>query len=809
MNSLDLWWIHQTARNSAFGTIPRLFEVSGPISLMLITCLRNPSTTPVHHINTHVLESYSQTGNTMEFVAFESFSNEEHLPLPQPSLLLPLKPHIENLGLMLNFSNLKSLLQLKKQNTEEEPAAAESHLAEKYAALSLKALDTKHAGESSDIQTDSRLSALSKRLSRALNPALTDTEIRELFGLLEARHSDISGITDPGIMGSVARKNARGEIEADLIKSHATALADYGEVVRLLENLGSRVKSLDDLVAGVNERLEADQTKASHISKDIHELTKKQAGYKIKKELLANFKRTFTLNEYEQHLLTSGDINADFFAALARAEEINDKCLILLALDDPTLGQGVMAKSTELIQRAVNKILSFCNRALTNLYLMNDKSRTETLHRCMDYLKTNSVRYQAVIDTYVNSRTSVVLEEFAAQTNSKPFTNHSSKDPRPVYYTSHDPVRFVADMLAYVHSVVVNETEILDGLFQDESDDFKATKTDMIGRILGALGRPVKATIEQLMSQETKLSTIHKIYTNLELYLLMFEKLESAGQLVEILQSLLQTARSRITTTVSNHLATVASLNSAQMDLSSDLQPPEWILNFYSELLPLLDKMTGETILLLPQPEHEEFLGLVVDKPIEIFESHLAGVGKTLSKEEVLIFKQNFLDLVLSKIMPLAFFTDKVLELNRKMHGITKEVTQFHLDKLLKECELFDFCNIVNMICPVDEEIFDPAMYEAIQENKLFNEKTIAETNDTMQEVLPNALLDVQNSLMRVNLPAIVSEVVEQVMVGFTSFYRYLQQIVGNFLGEGLFTWLAMEVATLLGVENAIEEGMQ
>lgn len=743
----------------------------------------------------------------MDFVTFESFSNDEHLPLPQPSLLLPLKPQIENLGLMLNLSNLKSLLKLKEQHVEGETEAPEAHLAEKYAALSLKLLQSNHETESVEVQADSRVSALSKRLARALNPSLTDAEIRELFGLLESKNTDISVVTDPGVMGSVARKNARGEVEADLIRSHTLALADYGRVVRQLENLGDRVASLDMLVSDVNRRLESDQKSASHISKDIHQLTNKQAGYKIKKELLANFKRTFTLNEYEQHLLTSGDINAEFFTALARAEEINKKCLILLALDDPTLGQGVMAKSTELIERAVNKILTFCNRSLTNLYLMNDKSRTETLHKCMKYLKANSVRYAAVIDTYVESRISGVLEEFAAQTNSKPTSSHTSKEPRPVYYTSHDPVRFVADMLAYVHSVVVNETEILEGLFQDDSDDFKETKADMMSRILGALGRPVKATIDQLMSQETKLSTIYKIYTNLELYLLMFEKLEFASLLVEILQSLLGAARSRITTTVSNRLATVASLNSAQMDLSADLQPPEWILNFYSELLPILDAMMSETILLLPKKEHDEFLDMVVDKPIEIFESHLTGVVKTLNKEEVLIFKQNYLDLVLSKIMPLAFFNDKVLELNRKMHGITKEVTQFHLDKLLKECLLFDFYNIVNMICPVDDEIFDADMYEAIQENKLFNETTIASANDTMQEVLPNALLDVQNSLMRLNLPSIVSEVVEEVMVGFTSFYRYFKEIVEKFLGEGLFTWLAIEIATLLGVENVVQGG--
>lgn len=238
------------------------------------------------------------------------------------------------------------------------------------------------------------------------------------------------------------------------------------------------------------------------------------------------------------------------------------------------------------------------------------------------------------------------------------------------------------------------------------------------------------------------------------------------------------------------------------MDLSTDLQPPEWTINFYSELLPLIDTMTTETILSLPEAAHKEFLELIVDRPISIFETHLSKVSSTWSKKEIIIFKQNYLDLVLSKIMPLAYFQDKVLELNRRNAALTKDLSKFHLDRLLQDCKLYDFYNIVNMICPIDDEISDAAMYEAITENKLFNHETIASANEIMQEVLPTALLDVQNSLMKLNLPAIVTEVISDVMVSFTQFYSLLSDIVQAFLHKQLLSWTDDNVATLLGVEN-------
>lgn len=106
------------------------------------------------------------------------------------------------------------------------------------------------------------------------------------------------------------------------------------------------------------------------------------------------------------------------------------------------------------------------------------------------------------------------------------------------------------------------------------------------------------------------------------------------------------------------------------------------------------------------------------------------------------------------------------------------------------------------MICPIDDEISDAAMYEAITENKLFNHETIASANEIMQEVLPTALLDVQNSLMKLNLPAIVTEVISDVMVSFTQFYSLLSDIVQAFLHKQLLSWTDDNVATLLGVEN-------
>lgn len=58
---------------------------------------------------------------------------------------------------------------------------------------------------------------------------------------------------------------------------------------------------------------------------------------------------------------------------------------------------------------------------------------------------------------------------------------------------------------------------------------------------------------------------------------------------------------------ISNRLATIKNKNLTKLDLNLDLQPPEWIIEFYSDILPIVDQITTETILNLSPEENESF----------------------------------------------------------------------------------------------------------------------------------------------------------------------------------------------------------
>ena len=739
----------------------------------------------------------------MDFVAFETFSEADALPSPQPALSLPLKSNIENLGSKLaHFNQFKSLL----GHTPETATAAEeapTKLAEKYASLSLRQLESPAADlaalpapETENVRT----SALSKRLARALNPPMSDSLTASVFSRLERHLDNLALMVDPGVGGSMARKNLRGEIEADLLKSQAAVLADYARPMRGLRSLGDQVAAMQQTVEETGQLLGSDDGDSARISAQVAALTRENQLLGVKKALLASFRRQFTLNEYEEYVLSANDINDDFFAALARAEAISERCLLLLALDNPQLGLQVMAKNNELIDRALGKITAFCKRTLSNMFLLGNRARVDSLHLCFRYLMKRPKQLDEVVDVFVESRSQALIQDFNLQAGEGDSGSSLPADARPVFYSQHDSAKYVADLLAYVHSVVVNETDTVNNVFENRAE-FSSTIENIMPKILSALVKPVRAQIEKVISAETKLAMLYQIYSHLDLYLLMYKKLEHAGSICNVVRETIRLAQSKLVMTINNRLMTVKNSNQAQMDLSPDLQPPEWIVDFYSDVLPIIDAENGTTIFGLSQEEHNKFLDLIVNEPIGIFNEHLALAAKELTKRDVLIFRLNFLDLVLTKIMPLALLNDKVLEVNHSISDYSNDLQELQLQTLLRDCNLTDFYNIVGMICPMDDELFEPSIYQSITENKLFTSETVSSINTVIQQALPSALIDVQLSLMKLNSPMLVNEIITSSSLKFAKFYKLFSAIVVEFLGEPLLTWTTAEVATLLGVE--------
>ncbi|KAI3405733.2 COG6 [Candida oxycetoniae] len=806
----------------------------------------------------------------MDFIEFDTFTaNDDTLPQPQPALSLPIASNLESLSKRLTNFTLANAIKTNTSkesgfttNTQKESGFTTSTQLQdgggsmdKYAQISLSLLE--NSADSGLLEKDESLpstqqnhivDSLGPRLARVFNETMSDATLKEIFTNIEEnaenddRETYFQKLVEPGFEGTTARKKLKGRIETDLIKSQSQLLKDYQPMIKQLKALALRLKKLNDLNKETNNKLNKNLHSFNDFNVKVNELNTTKNLVEIKQNLLIAFKKKFTLTEYEEVILTSGDLNQEFFQALSKAETIVENCSILLSEDNLQLGLKIMSKNNQIINKAVERTVTYCNKTLDNLYSLNSKSRLLTLHECFKYLKKRQNYLSIIVDKFTDSRSKVILEEFHQQiqenqelTSKAPPSSSSAlsssaqqqqqqqqkvrrrssakgtglfsnADARPVYMSAHDPVRFVGDFLAYIHSLAVNESETIKNIFtmgNDSDQEFDAIIREITNKILKSLARPIRSKIEQIISTEIKLNTIFQIFNLVELYSMMFAKqLSESDDLVETMKKLVTSCQDRIFSIVSSKLATIGSSNSAKLELNSDLNPPEWIISFYSEVLHMIDQIITPTILNLSSGDHEKFLNLIINQPIAIFKEHVLTCNKQFKdKRDLYIIQFNFLDLIQSKIMPISLLSDKVLEINDMNLELTSKITELEYTTILKSTGLFDYYNIVNMICPFSDDFFEVSIYEPMKENKLYNAEQLELVNDKIQQYLPNAMMDLQQALLKLNSPVTVDDVINNVFTAFVKFYKKLNIINEEYL-QYSFTWSDYDLATMLGIED-------
>lgn len=762
----------------------------------------------------------------MDFIDFDTFtkdasgSDNDVFPQPQPPLSLPIASNLDQFSKKLSNLVLPGNI-LNNDNTKPSNEISEvDNVMEKYAKMSIDLIKRETGDVQLENEEDSKESSvrtsLSTRLSRVLNDSLSDATIREIFSNLQERFDKESNgyvvdLIELGIVGSMSRKKFKGRIESELIRNQLNILKQYQPIVKQLKQIEVKLNKLNELSVQTNDKINKNFDFSNKLNLEIKDLNDNKRLIGLKKNLLISFKEKFTLNEYEEFVLNSGDLNNEFFTTLARAERINENCSILLSLDNPQLGLKIIAKSNQMINRSIDRIVSYTNKTLGNMYSLSSKSRLATLHQCFKYLQNKLNYFNSIVNTFSESRSKVLVDEFDRQVqgdfevNGQGRSSSISSDSRPIYMSAHDPVRFVGDLLAYVHSVSVNESETITSIFtmgDDNDKEFENIIQDVTDKILQSLSRPIKARVEQIVSTETKLSTLVQIFNLVELYNIMFTKqLGKAGNIVETVKQLIKVCQGRIFMIISNRLATIKNKNLTKLDLNLDLQPPEWIIEFYSDILPIVDQITTETILNLSPEENEKFLNLIVNEPIQVFNEHVDHNKVFSEKKDVLIIKSNFLDLILSKTIPVSLLSEKVLEVNEMIDKLTEEITQLELNNMLGQCGLYDYFNIINMICPFSDDFFEVSIYEPIKENKLYTKDSFVQVDEKVQEFFPSAMIEMQQSLLKLNSPIVVNQIIDNSFMQFVKFYCKLDLINKEYL-DFSFTWSDMEIATLVGIED-------
>lgn len=733
----------------------------------------------------------------------------------------------------------KTLELLDRIGTGNPSSSSNGHYVNENEIMNKLSLITeKSSGYDSSLRNS--LSQLETRIDSELEKIDEDDEDNDLSN----GKFYLNNLTEKGSVGDMSRFYLRGIIEEDLIREQSTSLRKFQKIVNSINSIKDDVSEVlnqsTELTTSIEETM--DSIKATKAQIDTY--TKDRELINVKKDLLLAFKSTFTLNQYEEHILKFGDLNdpttaIDFFNAIDRVKEIQSNCDILLGLENETLGLTILSNMNEILNLVKDKVLHFVQRNIETIYSSNELSMSsidsETFQKAFIYIWINdNDGFDSVVSKLVSTRSRLVLNDFMNQLkNYSNEVNESIEDIKKngkLFLSSYDTNKFVSDTLAYVHNVLVNEMEgaksLLTFEFTKEISLSEKELNNLIGRIVQSivsyLCKPVRGSIENSIRQEGKISVLSDVNGILDLYKSMYLKLlpeitqdeneqyqKKHDSLIITISSLENEIQEKTFSLINLKLKNVEADFKELNQIDDNTLLPDWIVDwcqFISELFQHKDTSGREFIMGFSHTQWDQFLSLLIDNPVAIMNDYVRS-AKADSKEELMIWEINCIDYIISRISVISELNSKCTDLEDLLKNKVTALKTNEFNKLLHNSGLFDIFNLINMIFELDDELFDVMYYQPITENKMFNLETFTNANLKLSEFLSNYINN--NTLTKLMSPTIYNEVFSGSSIKFVKFYGKVLAITNEYLKQPstgdsykIFQWDEYSVATLLGVDE-------
>ena len=184
-----------------------------------------------------------------------------------------------------------------------------------------------------------------------------------------------------------------------------------------------------------------------------------------KQQLLEAFRKHFIISDHDLDVLTNTTIplTEEFFVVLARVKSIHRDCEILLGYESQRLGLELMEQTTRNLDAGFMKLYTWIQREFKGLDL-EDPHISGSIRRALRVLSERPTLFQNCLDFFAEARQVTLADAFQDSLT-------GPSQGQAIEFSTHDPLRYIGDMLAWVHSAAVSEREALEGLFIGDADE--------------------------------------------------------------------------------------------------------------------------------------------------------------------------------------------------------------------------------------------------------------------------------------------------------------------------------------------------
>lgn len=544
----------------------------------------------------------------------------------------------------------------------------------------------------------------------------------------------------------------------------------------------------------MKKHITAAQRETAPVLQEASELTKQKDQVEAKQELLKAFNTHFIMSEDDIATLTSTaePVTDKFFTILTRAKKIQGDCEILLGTENQRLGLEIMEQTSKNLNGAFQKLYRWIQREFKSLNLESPQINS-TIRRALRVLAERPTLFQSCLDFFAEAREHILSDAFYTALTGTSVNGEQDKTVKPIELVAHDPLRYVGDMLAWIHSATVSEHEALEELFISDGDeiakgiqagldsepwnrnsedsdgasDFDGHRAlnELVDRDVAGVARVFRQRIGQVIQSHEETIMAYKIANLLNFYRVTFSKLLGDDSvLLETLATLEESALRQFKSLMRDN---VAGSQGESQTAPPDLGPPQFLQDGLKQLTAIMK--TFETSFasdISREAQFEPILSEAFDPFINVCES----VAKGLGAPETSIFAINCLLAARNTLAPFDFTSDRLSEIQDSIDEYVSTLIEYQYIQFRTHSALQPLFHAVIPTLDAKQSLISIRSMEECQPEALI------QYSQTLDDFLPSGLMDAMESLKNLQNSKLAREIVEEAADRFCEDFELLEE---------------------------------
>lgn len=532
-------------------------------------------------------------------------------------------------------------------------------------------------------------------------PAQANPLAKKLIRILEHKLDEdkdtVEALTVLSELMDTNTLQSRRSLRSDLEKRNLQLCQSFCEllegVVTQVNEVQNEVGAMKECCSDMQQRLEDTKRKTSGLLKETFELKERGTQLDMKALIVEAFLNRFQLTAEEKIVLTGPNgsaIDKEFFAVLHHVQCIHEDCKLLLRSSQQRAGLEIMESMAMYLEEGYERLYHWSQaqcRSMTGDLPSSSSSLTQSLTQ----LKERPVLHKYCVDEYVLARRGAVVQSFIDA------LTRGSNGRRPIELLSHDPVRYIGDMLSWLHQTLATEKDHVSSLILGDSR-FIST---LLGSMTEGVCRPLKVRVEQVLLSSIDPVTSYQLVNLVRYYNSVFiDILISSAPLLITIAELAELQSKMFFSSLTVH---TSKLLEGVESPGTLLTPPGKLL----EVLTMLQKiLTARDISVSTVDDHKDDLAKIISTCLEPMIHFCHESASILLVTDMAVFMSNCLHLIHTSLS-LYEFTEPALEqLDAQMMA--------HMDTLVDQ-QASQFLQVVGLV----------DCYSSLQDGSLLSENQI------------------------------------------------------------------------------------